>query len=76
MTLRTLLLTTGVACVGLVVAGCGERPQVVNYKQGTYQGKPDTPAYSGTQFGGNKQQWENEMRTRNQVQNEYKRMGG
>jgi hypothetical protein len=27
----------------LVLAGCGERPQVVDYKQGQYQGKPDQP---------------------------------
>lgn len=75
-TTRTVLMGMAVAFAGLVVAGCGERPQVVNYKQGTYQGKPDTPAYSGAPFNGNRQQWENEMRTRNQAQNEYKRIGG
>jgi len=54
------------------LAGCGERPQVISYKQGTYQGKPDTPPYAG-QYNNNRQQWENEIRTRNQSQNEYRR---
>lgn len=55
------------------LAGCGEQPQVVQYKQGTYQGKPDTPPYSGAPFNGNQQTWENAIRTRQQNQNEYKR---
>ena len=73
---RAVMAGLFVAFAALVVAGCGERPQVVNYKQGTYQGKPDTPAYSGAQFNGNRQEWENAIKTRNQSQNEYKRIGG
>ena len=64
-----LLLGTG----ALALAGCGERPQVVSYKQGTYQGKPDSRPYEA-QFKGNRQEWENAMTTRNQAQNEYKRI--
>ena len=71
---RTALLAIGMAAVALALAGCGERPQVINYKQGKYQGKPDTPAYSGAPFNGNKQQWENEIATRNNAQNEYVRL--
>ena len=56
------------------LAGCGERPQVINYKQGNYQGKPDTPAYKGAPFNGNKQQWDNAIDTRIQAQNEYVRL--
>jgi len=59
----------------LTLAACGERPQVVNYKQGTYQGKRDTPPYDSTMFNGNKQAWENAIKTRQQNQNEYKREG-
>jgi hypothetical protein len=58
----------------LALAGCGERPQVINYKQGAYQGKPDTPAYKGAPFNGNKQQWDNAIDTRMQAQNEYVRL--
>ena len=65
----TLMLATAAA---LALTACGERPQVVNYKQGTYQGKPDSPPYNA-QFNGNRQEWENAIRTRNQTQNEYKR---
>jgi hypothetical protein len=60
------------AAAAALLAGCGERPQVVSYKQGTYQGKPDTPPYDA-QFKGNRQEWENAIRARNQAQNEYRR---
>src|SRR5205823_3561784 len=56
------------------LAGCGERPQVINYKQGTYQGKPDTPPYSNAPFNGNRAEWDKAIATRNQNQNEYKRV--
>ena len=63
------------ACAALALAGCGERPQVVTYKQGTYQGKPDQPPYAGAPFDGNQKEWDNALRQRNQAQNEYKRIG-
>ncbi len=65
-----------VAIVGsllLAVAACSERPQVAQYKQGSYQGKPDTPPYQGAQFNGDKAAWERAMAQRAQSQNEYKR---
>ena len=58
----------------LTLAACGERPQVVNYKQGTYQGKPHTPAYQSAPWNGDKAAWERELATRTQSQNEYKRI--
>jgi outer membrane biogenesis lipoprotein LolB len=61
------------ASAALALTACGERPQVVSYKQGTYQGKPDTPPYAA-QYKGNRQEWENAIATRNQAQNEYKRV--
>lgn len=73
MSARIVSIVAAVAAFGL--AGCGEQPQVVRYKQGTYQGKPDVPPYAGAPFNGNQQQWENELRTRTQAQNEYKRIG-
>lgn len=63
------------AAAAFVLSGCGERPQVVQYKQGRYQGKPDTPPYQGAPFNGDKKQWDDAIRTRNQYQNEYKRTG-
>jgi hypothetical protein len=72
---RPLIVAIG-ACAALVLAGCGERPQVITYKQGSYQGKPDQKPYAGSPFDGNQQAWDNALRTRNQSQNEYKRIGG
>ncbi len=63
-----------VVATSVLLVGCGERPQVINYKQGTYQGKPDTPAYSNAPFNGNRQQWDNAIDTRTQAQNEYARI--
>lgn len=57
--------------VGLTA--CGERPQVVNYKQGKYQGKPDTPAWENDRFKKDKTAWEKHMTQRNLSQNEYLR---
>ena len=60
--------------LALFLTGCGERPQVIDYKQGSYQGKPDTPAYRGAPYNGDKTQWEHAMEARAQNQNEYKRI--
>ncbi len=70
---RALVTLTAVA-FGLALAGCGERPQVVEYKQGIYQGKPDKPAYDSAPWNGNKREWELALANRNQNQNEYKRI--
>ena len=61
------------AAAAFARAGCGERPQVVQYKQGTYQGKPDQPPYAVAPYDGNKQKGESDIRSRSQNQNEYKR---
>jgi hypothetical protein len=70
VTIVRILVVAAVTTFAL--CACGERPQVVNYKQGSYQGKPDSPPYNA-QFGGDRTKWENEIRSRNQAQNEYKR---
>ena len=60
----------------LALAGCGERPQVIEYKQGKYQGKPDEPPYAAAPFNGNKGHvGVATSATRTQNQNEYKRIG-
>jgi len=73
MTTRTVFIVAGLALFGL--AACGERPQVIEYKQGTYQGKPDQPPYAAAPFDGNKEQWNTAIKTRMQFQNEYRRTG-
>jgi hypothetical protein len=70
---RAFVVLTGVA-LGVGLAGCGERPQVVDYKQGVYQGKADKPAYESAPWNGNKREWELALANRSQNQNEYKRI--
>ncbi|MEO8136063.1 MAG: hypothetical protein ABI831_19075 [Betaproteobacteria bacterium] len=68
-----VMVALGVGAAALV-AGCGERPQDITYKQGTYQGKPDTRAWENDQFKGDQKAWELALKDRAQVQNEYKRV--
>jgi len=63
------------AMAAMMLAGCGERPQVMEYKQGKYQGKPDEAPYVAAPFNGNKDMWERDIRNRTQNQNEYRRIG-
>ena len=57
----------------LGLSACGEKEQVIVYKQGKYQGKPDSKPWENDQFKGNQAQWETAIKTRNQSQNEYTR---
>ncbi len=65
------------------LAGCGEREQTALYKDGRYRGKLDAkpwdnapPAYGSASWTkGDRESWENQMRGRNEPQNEYRRIG-
>jgi len=69
---RTLILAVAVA-LAWTVAGCGEKPTVIVYKQGQYQGKPDMQPWDNDQFKGDKVAWEKAIKARNLGQNEYVR---
>ena len=71
--MRRVSTTLGLVVLFGVLSGCGERPQVIEYKQGTYQGKTDTEPYQQAPWNGDKAAWERTMTQRNQAQNEYKR---
>ncbi len=73
---RVVVIAAIAAIAALGLAGCGENQQVTVYKQGKYQGKPDTKPWDSPQFGGDKAKWEREIQTRTQGQNEYVRIGG
>lgn len=64
------------AVIGLGLAGCGDRDRVVIYKQGKYQGKPDSQPWSNAPYGGDKAKWEGDLKARNQQQDESRRIGG
>jgi hypothetical protein len=74
---------TGIAVVvAMALSACGEREQVVVYKQGKYQGKPDSrpwdnepPVYgSGKWSKGDRVSWETQIKTRQLGQHEDKRI--
>ena len=65
-----LAFLLGTLAIGL--SGCGERPAVI-YKQGKYQGKPDTQPWDNEQFKGDRVAWENTLKARAQGENEYNR---
>lgn len=65
----------------VALAGCGEgppygeRPQVIVYEQGEYQGKPDDLAWDNPRFNHDRSVWLDEIKTRQQHQNEYRKIG-
>jgi hypothetical protein len=72
---RRIVVATAAAVAALGLAGCGEKPQVAEYKQGKYQGKPDAKPWDSPEWGGKQADWERAINTRAQYQNEYARSG-
>ena len=70
--MRRLIITAACAALAYGLAGCGEKAPTV-YKQGQYQGKPDTAPWENDQFKGDKVAWENAIKRRTDGQNEYSR---
>jgi hypothetical protein len=73
----------GMAIVAaLFVVGCGESPQVTVYKQGKYQGKPDTKPWDNAPLAygegkwtkGDQASWETNINQRALGQNEDNRI--
>jgi hypothetical protein len=70
--------------VVLGLAACGEEAQVVVYKQGKYQGKPDALPWNsdspvdelrgGKWTKGNRESWEEQIKNRQLAQHEHKRI--
>jgi hypothetical protein len=68
----------------LLAAGCSEPEQVVVYKQGKYQGKPDTRAWDnappaaelrgGKWTKGDRAAWETDIKNRQLAQHEHRRI--
>ena len=50
--IRTIATAAVGAAIAFGLAGCGERPQVIEYKQGKYQGKADTQPYDSATVQG------------------------
>lgn len=71
--MKKLMLAASVAAIAMVTGGCGEKQGAMVYKQGQYQGKPDTRPWESPQFKGDKTAWEKAVKARNNGQNEYTR---
>jgi hypothetical protein len=65
-------MTALVAAAALV--GCSEKAQVVEYKAGTYSGKPDTRPYESAKYSGDKAMYQSDLRARGHKQTEIGRM--
>ena len=74
--MRIVLALAIAAALPFAAAGCGEQQAVTVYKQGQYQGKPDTQPWDNDQFKGDKVAWEKAVKARNNGQNEYTRVSG
>lgn len=80
---RALFVLTAIA-LAAGLAACGERDQVVVYKQGKYQGKPDSRSWESAPLGaefrggswkaGDRTSWEEEIKKRQLAQHEYRRI--
>lgn len=70
---KGVMATVVALAAAFTLAGCGERPQVITYKSGTYQGKPDSRPWDNAPFKGDQRAWELALKDRAQTQNEYKR---
>ena len=76
--MKQILILMVVAVLGAIAAGCGEREQTALYKDGKYRGKPDARPWESGEAGWNKGDragWQNQMRARNDTQNENRRIG-
>jgi hypothetical protein len=71
--MRSALIIAAGVMLAWGLAGCGEKPTATVYKQGKYQGKPDKQPWDNDQFKGDKLAWEQQVKRRNDGQNEYTR---
>ena len=73
--MRAILIIAAGTALLWGVAGCGEKPTVTVYKQGQYQGKPDSQPWGNATFKNDQVAWEKAIKARNNAQNEYARIG-
>ena len=81
--IKVLYLTLALG-LALGLTACGENEQVVVYKQGKYQGKPDSQPWSneplaqefrgGKWTKGDQKSWEEQIKNRQLAQHEHKRI--
>ena len=80
--MRAIVVLAALAAFGLTA--CGEREQVVVYKQGKYQGKPDGRSWDNAPMAaewrggewkqGDRTSWEESIKKRQLAQHEHRRI--
>jgi hypothetical protein len=64
----------GALVMGALLSACSEQPQVVEYKAGSYSGKPDTRPWESDAYKGDKAMYQSDLRARAHKQTEIGRM--
>jgi len=82
--MRVALILAAALALVTTLSACGEKEQVVVYKQGKYQGKPDNRSWDnespvaelrgGKWNKGDRTSWEESIKQRQLTQNEYQRI--
>ena len=82
--MKLVLTLFALVCLSLGLSACGEKEQVVVYKQGKYQGKPDARPWDndplpaefrgGKWTKGDRAGWEEQIKTRQLAQHEHRRI--
>jgi len=82
--MRALPAVLAVLLFAFGLSGCGESEQVVVYKQGKYQGKPDSRSWEneplpqefrgGSWKKGDRTSWEEQIKNRQLAQHEHRRI--
>jgi hypothetical protein len=82
--MKRLLVLIAASGLALSLVACGEPEQVVVYKQGKYQGKPDTRSWDNAPLAqefrggkwtkGDRAGWEEQIKNRQLAQHEHRRI--
>jgi outer membrane protein assembly factor BamE (lipoprotein component of BamABCDE complex) len=76
MIVKSMIATCAAVLMVVALSGCSEPSQSVEYRDGRYAGKPDTPAWDSAQFDNSRQVWLKALDRRARLQSEYTRPGG
>lgn len=74
--MKSIIATCAAILMIVVQVGCSEPSQNVQYKDGRYAGKPDTPAWDSARFDHSREAWLKDLDRRTRLQSEYTRPGG
>jgi len=74
--MKSMIATCAAILMILLQSGCSEPSQNVEYRDGRYAGKPDTPAWESDKFDHSREVWLKEVDRRTRLQSEYTRPGG